>query len=64
MSNHTKELTKGIFRENPTFIIMLGMCPTLAVTTQFINDAKGIGYIFSDITEASFSQFWQRRFLP
>lgn len=42
MSNHTKELTKGIFRENPTFIIMLGMCPTLAVTTQFIN-ALGMG---------------------
>ena len=42
MDNHTRELTKGIFRENPTFIIMLGMCPTLAVTTQFIN-ALGMG---------------------
>ncbi len=35
--NHMKELTKGIFKENPTFIIMLGMCPTLGVTTQVVN---------------------------
>ena len=28
-----KELTKGIFKENPTFRLVLGMCPTLAVTT-------------------------------
>ncbi len=43
MSNkHLKELTKGLFKENPTFIIMLGMCPTLAVTTQLIN-ALGMG---------------------
>ncbi len=34
---HIKELTKGIFRENPTFIIMLGLCPTLGVTTQVVN---------------------------
>ena len=32
-----KELTKGIFKENPIFVIMLGMCPTLAVTTVAIN---------------------------
>lgn len=37
-----KELTKGIFKENPVFIIMLGMCPTLGVTTQFVN-ALGMG---------------------
>ncbi|NLY07679.1 MAG: electron transport complex subunit E [Spirochaetales bacterium] len=37
-----KELTKGLFKENPTFIIMLGMCPTLGVTTQVIN-ALGMG---------------------
>lgn len=35
--NHMNELTKGIFKENPTFIIMLGMCPTLGVTTQVVN---------------------------
>lgn len=36
------ELTKGIFRENPVFIIMLGMCPTLGVTTQ-VSNALGMG---------------------
>ncbi len=35
--NHMNELTKGIFKENPTFIIMLGMGPTLGVTTQVVN---------------------------
>ena len=27
----------GIIKENPTFVLMLGMCPTLAVTTSAIN---------------------------
>ena len=45
--SHTKELTKGIFRENPVFIIMLGMCPTLGVTTQVFNAiGMGAGLIF------------------
>lgn len=35
-----KEITKGIIKENPTLIMLLGMCPTLAVTTQAAN---GIG---------------------
>lgn len=34
------ELTKGIIKENPVFVTMLGMCPTLAVTTLAKN---GIG---------------------
>ena len=34
------ELTKGIVKENPTLVMLLGMCPTLAVTTQAMN---GIG---------------------
>ncbi|MCR5501804.1 MAG: electron transport complex subunit E [Lachnospiraceae bacterium] len=32
-----KRLVNGIFKENPTFVLMLGMCPTLAVTTSAIN---------------------------
>lgn len=35
-----KELTKGLIKENPTLVGLLGMCPTLAVTTQAVN---GIG---------------------
>lgn len=31
------ELTKGLIKENPTFRLLLGMCPTLAVTTLAIN---------------------------
>jgi electron transport complex protein RnfE len=36
----TREFTKGFWRENPIFRLVLGMCPTLAVTTAAIN---GIG---------------------
>ncbi len=35
-----QEITKGIIKENPTLVMLLGMCPTLAVTTQAKN---GIG---------------------
>ena len=34
------EFTKGLYRENPTFRIVLGLCPVLAVTTMVSN---GIG---------------------
>jgi electron transport complex protein RnfE len=30
-------ITKGILKENPTFVLMLGMCPTLGTTTSAIN---------------------------
>lgn len=30
-------LTKGLVRENPTFVLMLGMCPTLGTTTSALN---------------------------
>ncbi|HOV63637.1 MAG TPA: electron transport complex subunit RsxE [Spirochaetia bacterium] len=32
-----KEFTKGIFKENPIFIIVLGLCPTLGVSTRVVN---------------------------
>ena len=35
-----KYFTKGFFKENPTFVLVLGTCPTLAVTTAAMN---GIG---------------------
>lgn len=40
MNNCTERLYNGLVKENPTFVLMLGMCPTLAVTTSAIN---GIG---------------------
>lgn len=35
-------LTKGFIKENPVFVLLLGMCPTLAVTTSATN-AVGMG---------------------
>ena len=32
-----KIFLNGIFKENPTFVLFLGMCPTLAVTTAAVN---------------------------
>jgi electron transport complex protein RnfE len=40
MSNSIREFTKGIIKENPTFVLALGLCPTLAVSVSVIN---GIG---------------------
>ena len=40
--NLISEFTKGIFKENPVFRIVLGMCPTLAVTTS-VENAIGMG---------------------
>ncbi len=37
MNNIVERLYNGIIKENPTFVMMLGMCPTLAVTTSLIN---------------------------
>jgi len=33
----TERLYNGLIKENPTFVLMLGMCPTLAVTTSAVN---------------------------
>ncbi|MDD4025696.1 MAG: electron transport complex subunit E [Kiritimatiellae bacterium] len=40
--NLRADLTRGIIKENPTFRLVLGMCPTLAVTTSLEN-ALGMG---------------------
>jgi len=32
-----KTLVNGIIKENPTFVLVLGMCPTLGTTTSAIN---------------------------
>ncbi len=37
MSEIKNRLVNGIVKENPTFVLALGMCPTLAVTTSAIN---------------------------
>lgn len=35
--NYIKTITNGLIKENPTFVLTLGMCPTLATTTSAIN---------------------------
>ena len=42
MNKAGERLINGIIKENPTFVLMLGMCPTLATTTSAINGA-GMG---------------------
>lgn len=37
MNKYTERLVNGLIKENPTFVLMLGMCPTLAVTTSAMN---------------------------
>ena len=37
MNKAGERLFNGLLKENPTFVLMLGMCPTLAVTTSAIN---------------------------
>lgn len=42
-----KEFSKGLLRENPVFVLVLGLCPALAVTTEVINAlGMGVGTMF------------------
>ena len=40
MNKYVERLYNGIWKENPIFVQMLGLCPTLAVTSSAIN---GVG---------------------
>jgi len=47
MNNTLKTLTNGILKENPTFGLVLGMCPTLATTTSAMNGmSMGLATMF------------------
>ena len=43
MNKPLERIFNGLVKENPTFVLMLGMCPTLAVTTSAIN-GLGMGH--------------------
>lgn len=45
-NRYLKEFTKGIFRENPIFVLLLGLCPTLAVTSM-VSNGIGMGVAFT-----------------
>ena len=60
----TDEFLKGLWRDNPVFVQVLGMCPTLAVTNSALNAvAMGLATLFvlvmSNIVVSSI-----RRFIP
>ena len=45
--NYLKLITNGIVKENPTFVLLLGMCPTLATTTSATNGmSMGLATMF------------------
>jgi electron transport complex protein RnfE len=45
--NYIKTLTNGIIKENPVFVLLLGMCPTLGTTTSALNGmSMGLATMF------------------
>ena len=54
MNKYVERLYNGIIKENPTLILMLGMCPTLAVSTRAFN---GIGMGLSTTAVLILSNF-------
>ncbi len=59
-----KEFTKGIWKENPVLVLMLGMCPTLAVSTSAKN-ALGMGIATTFVLAGSNVVIsWVRKFIP
>ncbi|HYX06290.1 MAG TPA: Rnf-Nqr domain containing protein, partial [Bacteroidales bacterium] len=60
--NQWKNFSKGFIRENPVFVLVLGMCPTLATTTSAIN-GLGMGLattfvlVMSNLSISVFARF-------
>lgn len=47
MKEYLRIIKNGIVNENPTFVLMLGMCPTLATTTSAVNGmSMGLATMF------------------
>jgi electron transport complex protein RnfE len=64
MATYPQEFTKGVFRNNPIFVLMLGLCPTLAVTTS-VKNAVAMGLAASGVLICSnFIISLFRRFIP
>jgi electron transport complex protein RnfE len=58
------EFVKGIWRENPVFVQVLGMCPMLAVTNSAINALAMGGATFFVLIGSSFLVSLLRRLIP
>jgi electron transport complex protein RnfE len=55
--NNFKVLMNGIVKENPTFVLLLGMCPTLGTTSSAINGmGMGLATMFASFI-LNFSRF-------
>ena len=52
MNKCTERIYNGVIKENPTFVMMLGLCPTMAVTTAAINGV-GMGLSTTAVLVAS-----------
>ena len=61
MNRAGERLYNGIVKENPTFVLMLGMCPTLAVTTSAIN---GLGMGLTTLVVLALSNLPNRVRIP
>ena len=60
--NRVKLITRGIIKENPIFVLLLGMCPTLGTTSSAINGlgmglATTFALILSNITISAIGGF-------
>lgn len=64
MNKLKKFFMSGMFTENPTFVQLLGMCPTLAITTNAIN-GLGMGVtVICVLTLSNFLISLVRKFIP
>ncbi len=64
MSSLAKNLTNGIVRSNPTFILLLGLCPTLAVSTSLDNAIGMTGSVLFVLLAANIIVSLLRRWIP
>ena len=62
MATYPQEFTKGIIKNNPIFVLMLGLCPTLATTTSVKNAfamglAASVVLVCSNVIVSAFRKF-------
>ena len=61
--NYFRTFTKGLIKENPVLVMLLGTCPTLAVTTLAMNGlGMGGNYLCSGLFERGY--FSVKEFYP